>query len=155
MGFYRQYDPSDIIVSIGSNVGSDNNVGSDITGFVDGTFVEIERAEDSFKKHVGATGDVTRTKLNDRSAKITLTLMAESTSNDDLAGMLLIDETDGSATFSIQIKDVAGNMYCHAENAWIMKAPKIERGGKDAAHTVWVIECASLEIRAGSNVVSA
>lgn len=146
MSFLAHYDPRAVIVSIGSD-----KVSSDVVGFVDGTFVDVERSEDAFKKMVGATGDIVRTKINDRSGKIVLTLLAASPSNDDLWGLALVDEDSGLDTFVIQIKDTHGTMYVHAHDAWIVKYPKIERGGKDGATVTWTIDCADLEMRPGSN----
>jgi hypothetical protein len=43
---------------------------------------------------------------------------------------------------------------CHAKYAWIMKIPKIERGGKDQSNTVWVFECADIEIEPRGNTIT-
>ena len=139
---FTTYDPYKVIVTYN---------GLDFQGFAEGTFVEAERLQDGFTMKVGATGDVTRVKNRDRTGKVTVTLMAASPTNDLLGQFYFLDEQDdvfdGGA---LQIKDMNGNMKCHADAAWIMKLPKIERG-KDAQNVQWVFECADLDITPGGN----
>lgn len=128
--------------------------GLNISAFMDGTFIEVERNEDAFMTHVGANGDVTRTKNQNKTGKVTITLVAASLDNDLLAAMHRLDELTESFTpgvGAIQIKDLSGTMRCRAAQAWITKAPKIERA-KESGSVVWVFECAELEIFAGGNI---
>ena len=143
MALFNTYSPE--LMTVAFN-------GINITGFMDGTFIEIERNEDGFTTHVGATGDVTRTRNLNRSGKVTLTLTQASPVNDLLAAMHLQDEIFGLSYGSLQIKDLSGNMTARAHQAWIMKTPKIERA-KESGSCVWVFECAALEIFAGGNVL--
>lgn len=140
---FKQYDPSQVSFSF---------MGNNITGFMDGTFIEVERDEDGFTKHVGSLGDVTRTRNLNHAGKITLTLMAQSPSNDILNTIYAQDEQFGTNYGALQIIDHNGNMKVHVTYAWIMKAPKIERA-KESGTTVWVFDCADVEIVAGGGVV--
>lgn len=139
---FRTYDPSEVSVSF---------KGVNITGFMDGTFIDAEREEDAFTKHVGATGDVTRTKNLNRTGKVTITLMAASSSNDALMALHAADDLLGLSFGPLQIIDHNGNMHCRATEAWIMRVPKTERA-KESGNCVWIFECARLEIVQGGNV---
>lgn len=142
----QPYDPSQHVISIfGVNLGD----------FQDGTYIDVERAEDAFKSHTGSLGDKTVTRQLDKGGKITITLMAQGPSNDYLQSIMSLAEQFGlvrnQTLGTIQIKDLLGNMRVHAESGWIMKQPKIERG-KESGSTVWVFEVADLEMVSGSNV---
>ena len=137
------YDPAAVVASFGD---------IDIQGYADGTFLEVEHEEDSFTKKVGSTGAATRVMNRNRSGKITITLMHAAPTNDLLMAKYREDRATGLAYKAFQVKDLHGNMRCKAAECWIMKAPKIERA-KDAVHTVWVFECANLDIDAGGNLV--
>lgn len=137
------YDPKAVVVTY---------QGVNVTGYQDGTFIEVERAADSFTKHVGSGGQVARSKSADRSGKITLTLMAVSPTNDLLSALLILDETSGLNYGSFQLKDLHGNLKCQAHETWIMKAPKVERAEKTGS-VVWIFECSDIDIFAGGNVV--
>jgi len=51
-----------------------------ITGFAEGSFVECEKAEDSFQTSVGAQGDVAISEVNNPLGNITITLQQSSPS---------------------------------------------------------------------------
>ncbi len=138
------YHPDKVILSF---------KGINITGYAEGTFIEVERAEDAFMEYVGSLGEVCRTRNLNRLGTVTLTLMATSAVNDALTAIAVQDE-DGSIieTGALQLKDGNGNMKCDAPEAWIKKMPKVERA-KESGTVQWVITCASLTIKPGGNVV--
>ncbi len=142
---FKYYSPSEVTFSFN---------GTRIVGFMDGTFIDAEREEQGFTKHTGALGDVTRTRNLNRTGKVTLTLMAQSPSNDLLQAIATSDEQFGDGVGALMIKDLNSNMLCHASLAWIQKMPKVERA-KESGSTVWVFECADLEINAGGGIVPA
>lgn len=143
MGFLRKYDPSQNKITLG---------GQDITGYAEGTFIEIERDEDGFTTTVGSLGDVVRTRNLSRVAKVTLTLMAQAPANDILDQISQDDEDTGDNVKSFQMKDLNANVRCDGPEAWVMKKPKVERA-KEAGTVQWVLCVANCEIRAGGNVV--
>lgn len=140
---FRTYNPAIVTVSF---------KGINITGFMDGTFIEVERDEDTFTKHVGATGDVTRTRNNNKSGKVTVTLTQASATNDLLAALALLDEQFGGQYGAFQIKDLSGNMKCRSTQAWIKKQPKVERA-KESGSVQWEFDCAELEMFVGGNII--
>lgn len=125
--------------------------GIPITGFADGTFVEIEREVDTFTKKVGSLGDVARTKSLNKSGKITITVMDTHPVNDALAGVLSDDEQDGSGIGAFTMKDRAGLTIAQATDAWCMRVPKITRA-QVTANVVYVFEAASIFLQHGGSV---
>lgn len=126
--------------------------GVNITGFQDGTFIEVERDEDGFTKHVGALGDVTRVRNLNRAGKVTITLIQAAPTNDQLSAIASSDEQFGDGVGALLIKDLNGTTRVSSAEAWIQKWPKVERG-KESLSVVWVIECAVLTMsNVGGNV---
>ena len=136
------YDPRKIVVTCG---------GSIITGYADGTFVSFERINDAFTTTTGADNLTTRTKTNDKSATLTLTLQQTSISNDVLSAFYNLDETGNAGIFSVSIKDVLGTTLVTARAGWIRKLPVIEYGN-ELSNREWVIDCADTIVTAGGNV---
>jgi len=143
MGFFKNYSPDQVVFSFN---------GVNVTGYFDGTFIEVERDEDSFTKHVGALGDVTRTRNLNRSGKVTVTLKSEAPVNDILAALNVADEQFGLNYGAMMLSDLNGNMLVRATQAWIMKAPKVERA-KESGSVQWVFDCADLFVFPGGNIV--
>ena len=59
------YDPKEVVVTFGA---------IPLDGYADGTFVEVAPAGEAFARHVGADGEVSRSKSNDNTHDVTLTL---------------------------------------------------------------------------------
>lgn len=143
MAEFHTYSPDRVLVSFGGVL---------INGFANDTFIEVERDEDTFMKYTGSLADVARTRNLNRGAKVTLTLMATAAVNDELSLIALDDENavDIDTVFSFEIKDISGEMFCHAEISWIQKMPKVERG-KESGTIQWVFDCADMEIFPAGN----
>lgn len=137
------YSPDRVVISFN---------GIDIRGFAPDTFVEIERDEDTFIKYKGALNDTARTQNLNTAGKVTVTLMAVSSTNDLLSASMTADELFGLNYGELLVKDLSGNMLCMSTNAWVLKWPKIDRG-KESGSIVWVFDCADLEIIAGGNLI--
>ena len=105
----RTYDPKQVIVTIG---------GVPMSGFSDGTFLEIDRNEPTWNTVVGADGLVTRGKTNNFSGTLTLTLKQSSPSNDVLSGFMAVDEATNRGVFPLLVKDLAGNSIYFSAQAW-------------------------------------
>lgn len=133
---FRRYSPDQIKLSFN---------GVPVTGFMDGTFLDVERQEANFTMHTGSLGDVTRTRNLNKTGKVTFTLMQHAPINDLLTTFLVQDEAGDHPPGTLQCKDLTNNMRCHAQHAWIEKAPKVERG-KESMGIQWIIDCADLEI---------
>ena len=140
---FRNYSPDEITFVY---------KGVQIKGFQDGTFIDVERSADTFKKHVGSLGDVARTRDLDRTGKVVLTLLAQSPSNDILQAFMDADEQFGNGYGTLQITDSNGNMEVHASIAWIVKPAKLDRA-KEAGATVWTFETADMTLENGSQIL--
>lgn len=124
----RTYDPAEHMFSFLGNLIA--------SGYAKGTFIKVTRNSDSFTHEKGPAGDGVRSKTNDRSAIVELTLMAHSQANDVLAALAAADELNASAIGPLFIKELNGTMKVSGENAWIIRQPDIERGDA-AGNTVW------------------
>ncbi len=133
------YDPTQVIVTVDGNT---------LSGFVDGTFVSVERAAETFTKVVGAYGEIARVKSADRSGTLTLTLMQSSNSNLILNALANLDEQQSTGVVPVQIKDLTTGGEVFAAEAWIKGKPKVE-WGKDMAQREWIFELASVDITPG------
>jgi len=138
----RTYDPKAIALTVG---------GVPITGFADGTFVLVERANDSFTKVVGADGETSRAKSQDRSGRITITLAQTSNSNDYLSSVMKRDEEFNAGVVPIQAKDVTGASTVFSGSGWVVKPPNVEYG-KEINNREWMFDCADLTMFVGGNV---
>lgn len=142
MGEFFTYTPDQVIIEFDGTI---------IRGFAPDTFVEVERDEDGFMKLTGTLGDVARSRNLNYGGKITITLMAVSPTNDELSILAEEDEFEGDGYGSLFVKDLNGGTLCHAETAWVLKWPKIDRS-KESGTITWVFDCADIEIDASGNV---
>jgi hypothetical protein len=138
---FSSYDPKKIVITLG---------GTPITGYADGTFANFERTNDTFSMTTGADNLTTRTKRNDKSGSLTITLQQTSLSNDILTTFAILDETANQGIFSMQIKDTLGTTLVSAKSAWVRKYAPIERGN-ELSNTEWIIDCADTTVVVGSN----
>ncbi len=124
--------------------------GVPISGYTDGTFVEISREEDTWSKVVGADGYVTRGKTNNFSGTLTITLKQSSPSNDVLSGFIIADELTSSAIIPILIKDISGTSTYFSAQGWIQSWPN-STFDKAIGDRSWVIALAELTMLVGGN----
>lgn len=135
----KTYDPAKVLFSF---------AGSLITGYADDTFIEAERAEDGFTLLVGASGEGARSKNNNKSGTVTVTLMASSQSNDILSALAAADELAGTGVGALYLKELDGTTLVSAPAAWIKKMPSVSRG-KEVGTVQWVFDCESMEMSVG------
>jgi hypothetical protein len=139
---FRNYNPAKVAVSFN---------GIQLVGFMDGTFVSCERAEDAFETAVGAGGDVVRVRNQNRMGSVTVTLQAASPSNDDLSAIARDDEAFGLDYGDLLVKDGNGTTIARAEIAWIRKLPNVEYADSESGRE-WVFDCAELLMDVGGSV---
>ena len=135
------YVPEDILVIVG---------GAIIDGYADGTFINVERDEDTFSKKTGANGRTTRTKSSNKSGSITLTLQQTSPSNDVLSAFHAIDEQTANGVIPVLIKDKRGTSLYSSPAAWVKK-PAAASFAKESENREWTLDCADLEGFTGGN----
>lgn len=138
----RVYDPKDVTITFG-------NAGV-LSGYADGTFVSIDFNEEFYTLQIGSDGEGTRSKTNNLSARVTVSLMQDSPSNDALSTILLTDLASNLVLHSMQIKDLNGTSLFNAEKMYIVKPPTSEFA-REATGREWVFETDSMTFNVGSN----
>ena len=123
-----------------------------IIGFVDGSFVDVEYNEETFKPYTGADSEHARSRNANESGKITIKLNQTSPCNDLLSLIYNTDKETGNGIVPIAIKDGSGNTVVFGAECYIEKAPKISFG-KDIEAREWVFYVAKLKIHVGGNNV--
>lgn len=120
MAGVKTYDSKKVIVTFGS---------INITGFDEGTFINVETQGDGISAIVGCDQEVVRSIPPDSILKkITITLLQSSDSNDKLSLIHDADNQSGYGLLPLIIKDLSGRSMLKASQAWIMKKPQWQRG---------------------------
>lgn len=138
----KTYNPKKVAVIAGGFL---------MNGFADGTFVKVAFNNDQWTLQMGADGEGTRSKSNDFSAQVEITLMQSSDSNSILQGFWSSDSLSDSGVFPLLIKDNSGRSLFVAEQAWVKKQPDAEFA-KEAGPRVWVLETDKLIPFEGGNL---
>jgi hypothetical protein len=129
----KTYDPANVVLTVG---------GAIISGYGEGTMVVFDRDEDAMTKHVGADGEVSRTKNANYSGSAAITLKATSNSNAVLGSYALLDELDSSGVVPMILKDNLGHTL-FASECWVRKAPSME-WAKELSEREWVFDLAKV-----------
>lgn len=135
------YDPRKVAVQFRGRV---------LTGFFDGTFITVTRDEDSFSKHTGADGDVSRAANANKGGKVTLTLKQTSASNDTLTQIHEQDETLNDGVGILSIVDASGRTIVAVPEAWILKPADVEFA-KEIVAREWTFDCAKFSPKVAGN----
>jgi hypothetical protein len=110
----KTYDPKKFIVTLGTDT------------IVDWVSISVTPAGDRFTKNVGADGEVTRTKSNDYTDEVVITLNQSSSSNDVLSQIAFNDRFLGTSIQSLSITDIGGSTITNYPEAWIKQEAAIE-----------------------------
>lgn len=138
----KTYDPSNVQIIMGGHA---------VTGFADGTFIDISPDEQRYNKTVGADGETSRSRTNNRCKTITVTLKQTSASNDFFSGLALADETDNAGAVPIMIKEIGtGKTIGFAQAAWIENDPNVTYS-KDVEDRAWTIATTNMDLFIGGN----
>lgn len=135
------YDPREVVVTFR---------GIPLTGFADGTFMNLERTEDTFTESTGASGETSRAKSNNRSASLELTLQQTSPSNDVLSIAHSQDEKANAGVGEVLVKDAKGTTLVVSPAAYVKKPPAVEYG-KEITGRAWTLFLSECEIFVGGN----
>jgi hypothetical protein len=124
------YDPAEVNVTLGP---------ASISGFAAGTFIIISKNVDTWSEESGIAGDGMRIKNNDAFYTITLTLMANSDSNDALAAISEADKKlTGSGLVPMKIKNNLGRETFACPSVWVKKISDVEFSDGTSAKS-WVL----------------
>lgn len=128
--FVNTYDPKKVIITFG---------GVPLTGFADGTFVQIDPSSEFATKKVGADGEVIRSLSNDFTHTIQITLSQTSASNNYLSTCANIDKLSGKGMLPLSIVDLNGTTVHFWAQAWISQEPS-ETYEKESGDRQWTFE---------------
>jgi hypothetical protein len=117
-------------------------------GYMDGTFIEVEYAEDAVTTHVGSQGDVSLILNANMMATLTVTLVQGSPTNERLSKLVPNAAANRLPTGPINMSDLNGSTLVSGASAFIKKLPKIEFG-KTITGRQWAIIIPEAQIFAG------
>lgn len=137
----RDYRPGEISVIFDGQI---------LTGFAEGTFINVERDEDAYTYAPSTNGGGTRTKNSNRAGKITLTLQKSSPSNQVLSDAARRDEESNDGVRPVLVRDNSGSDLYKAESAYVVKIASAEEA-KELPNREWILQCEVLEINLGGN----
>jgi len=131
----KDYDPLKVAIHI---------AGQPVEGFADGTFITVTRNAQTWTNQTGAGGESARSKSNDKSGTVEITLMQTSATNDLLSGLFLADENvSGSGKFGFTLSDENGTTNITSTDMWVQQPPSVEFG-KELSDRVWTLETGNL-----------
>lgn len=126
--------------------------GVTMAGFSESTMCKFEFDSESMGDVVGVDGEVSRSKNMDRRAKLTISLMQTSDTNDLLSAMYNSQRlsSNGADVAALRVEDLNGRLVISGAESWIMDTPK-PTYGKTASEYEWVIRIANCEATFGGN----
>lgn len=131
MASVRTYNPSRIVIIVH---------GLPMTGYADGTFVNITMPSDGITTSVGADGEIARAINPDRRCTVTITLQQTSPSNDFLSTIFNMDIlTCGGHVAPILIQDLCGETLFSASSCWVVKPADVEFS-KEISNRAWQLQ---------------
>lgn len=119
-------------------------------GFMDGTFLDIEFAEDAVTVHVGADGTVTYVLNANRTATATVTLVQGADANTPLSRQVPDARRDFLPIGPFNVNDLNGDTLVTSNKAVLVKTAKIEFG-KTVTGRQWKFSLHDAEIVAGGD----
>lgn len=137
----KTYDPKQVIVTFGAR---------QLTGFADGTQIIVRPNEDAWALTVGNDGEGTRSKSNNNSGQIEVSLMQSSDDNAYLSAIYNADKLNNSGVNPAGVKDINGSSLYFAAQAYLKRLPDSEFARVAGART-WIIETDNLQAFVGGN----
>lgn len=121
-----------------------------VEGFVDGTFISVDKDEMPYSSIRMPDGTVARKKNTSQTYTITITLHNGAETNNLLTKMWQIDELTDRGKFPLLIKDQSGSDLLFSTESWIEGIPSITKSNAIDSR-VWVIKSAYAVINIGGN----
>lgn len=134
------YVPSQIDVSLAGFI--------NISGFADGSFVEIRKDVTPYQTQAAMDGTTSRTFVFDTNYTITLTLAQSSQSNNDLNSLHALDLATQLGKVPLLIRDKSGSTVLFAPTAWIENYPDLVFSNNMESRQ-WVIKCTDAVLTVG------
>lgn len=121
-----------------------------VEGFVDGTFISVDKDEMPYSSIRMPDGTVARKKNTSQTYTITITLHNGAETNNLLTKMWQIDELTDRGKFPLLIKDQSGSDLLFSTESWIEGIPSLTKSNAVDSR-VWVIKSAYAVINIGGN----
>ena len=121
-----------------------------IQGYVDGTGINVETNEDDFTLVSGADGLASRSKSNNNTARLTITLKNTSASNSYLSFLRNSDKANNSGIRNVILKDFNGDTLITSPAAWVAKPATVELS-KEITDREWIIDMTEVIYNVGGN----
>ena len=121
-----------------------------VEGFVDGTFISVDKDEMPYSSIRMPDGTVARKKNTSQTYTITITLHNGAETNNLLTKMWQIDELTDRGKFPLLIKDQSGSDLLFSTESWIEGIPSLTKSNAIDSR-VWVIKSAYALINVGGN----
>ena len=127
--------------------------GIPIEGFADGQFLSITRNSDLFSTVIGTSGEIARSKTNDNSAIIEISLLQTSPSNLTFTTFFQADinAPGGAGIFAFICTDLNGVSLYTAGNCWVSKPPDITMD-REATTRTWQLTADVIRDFTGGNL---
>jgi hypothetical protein len=126
--FVGTYDPKMVIITYG---------GVPISGYADGTFVDIAPEGETFTRKTGADGEAVRSRSWKNCFDVTITLLQSSLSNQYLSAMNQLDRATNKNLLPLTITDLQGGTLCFWPQAWV-EIPSSWGYGTEVTDRAWV-----------------
>lgn len=121
-----------------------------VEGYVDGTFINIEKIKVPFQSITTPDGTTARLQNEDKTYNVSITLHNGSSSNDVLTKLWQLDEITGRGKFPLLIRDGSGSDLFFSTTTWIEQPPSIVKSNGIDGRT-WVLKSAYAIINIGGN----
>ena len=119
-------------------------------GYMDGSFIEIEKIDKSVLTHVGGDGQVTAILNANTLAKATVTFVQGSPTNDALTKFVPNAKNNQFITAQFELNDLDGDTVVSSATAFIEDYPKVAFG-KEISPRQWVFFLVDPNIVAGGS----
>lgn len=127
------YNPKEITMALGAHI---------VSGYAEDSFVTIDPNGGGITKKVGCDGEIVRSIDPDDTYIVKISVQQTSKTNAFLQQKLKQDQTSGTGTFPVLIKDLKGKFVFSADTAWVTK-PASRGYGKEANNREWEIHTGS------------
>lgn len=121
-----------------------------VEGFVDGTFVQIDKDEMPYSSIRMPDGTVARKYNNSQTYTLTITLHSAAEANNLFTKLWQLDELTQMGKFPIMVKDQSGSDLLFSTESWIEGIPSLTKSNAIDSR-VWVIKSTYAVINIGGN----
>ena len=122
------FDPSKVILAINDY---------QITGFIDGAFIEVIQSAPYFRNVPGIRGKATRVRSRDRTGTVNIRLMQTSPDNEVLSKLVEQDDIHQSGLLLATLRDVGGQSGLQFGGAYIEGPPNITYSSAETSLREW------------------